>query len=95
MPGGGARLNALGEACARDTVLRAATRRELERACETPRHARASSLLANVALLDGRYREARQLLLEAQRLSPTTGRVSERLAALAARDSSAESRGSE
>ena len=85
VPGGTARLDALGEACGRDPPIRAATRRELERAlADSPRHARAASLLANVALIEGRYAEARRLLLEAQSVAPETRRVSERLAMIAA-----------
>ncbi len=89
VPGGAAGLDPLGRACERDTALRAATGAELERAIQgSPRHARAASLLANVALLDGRFADARRLLLEARRVAPDTPKVTERLAMIAARDSS-------
>jgi len=94
LPGGTARLAALGRACEHDAVLRAATRAELERArADSPRHARAASLLANVALIEHRYAAARALLLEAQTIAPDTRLVTERFAMIAARDSSAETRG--
>ncbi len=93
LPGGVARLTPLGRACETDSALRAATRAELERArAGSPHHARAASLLANVALIEGRFADARALLLEAQAIAPDTRLVRERLAMIAGRDSSKESR---
>ena len=94
LPGGMAKLGALGRACERDPVLRALTRAELERARHSsPHHARAASLLANVAMIEGRFANARALLLEAQAIAPDTRLVVERLAMITARDSSSESGG--
>src|SRR5207244_4148334 len=91
-PGGRGRLEALGKACERDSTIRAATRRELERAlAASPRHGLAASLLANVAMIEERYADARRLLLESQAVAPETPMVRERLAMIAARDSTAES----
>jgi len=91
LPGGRGRLEALGKACERDAAIRAATRRELERALAgSPRHGLAASLLANVAMIEERYADARRLLLESQAVAPEIPMVRERLAMIAARDSSAE-----
>lgn len=94
LPGGTAKLAALGRACESNPLLRAETRAELERArVSSPHHARAASLLANVAMIEARFADARVLLLEAQAIAPGTRLATERLAMIAARDSSPESGG--
>ncbi len=95
LPAGTAKLGALGRACEQDSALRKETRAELERArASSPHHAHAASLLANVAMIEARFAEARALLLEAQAIAPKMRLVTERLAIIAARDSSSETGGS-
>jgi len=84
LTGGDASIAALGEACARDTVLRARVKAELQRAgAASPWHATAMSLLANVALQDGRYDEGSALLNRALAIMPGLKRAHERLGLIA------------
>jgi hypothetical protein len=63
MPGGGERFAAMGESAIRDTLLRKALRKELERsAASSPLNAKALSYLANLDFLDGNRFAARQHL---------------------------------
>jgi hypothetical protein len=85
VPGGTAALPALGRQCAEDSTVRRETRAELERQIASSRfNARASSLLANTALIEGRTDEARALLQHALEVEPATPMVRERLARLGA-----------
>ena len=87
LPVGAPALGPLGAACATDSVLRSRVRRELEReAAGSPWNERASSLLANIALLDGRYDDARRLLVNLERLDPRTPRLNERFGLIALRE---------
>lgn len=84
LPAGQARAAPLGEAARRDTVLREAVRAELERAAaSSPWNAGALSLLANMAIEEGRYDDARDLLGRGLRLMPGLGRAHERLGLIA------------
>jgi tetratricopeptide (TPR) repeat protein len=84
VPAGVRALGPLGAATAADTALRARVRRELERqAAESPWNATALSLLANVALADGRLDVARSLLERSLRVNPLIQRAHERLAIVA------------
>jgi hypothetical protein len=81
---GPARTLALGEACAADPVLRAAVKAELRReVASSPWNATALSLLANIALSEGRFDEAGELLARGLRHSPGLGRAHERLGLIA------------
>jgi tetratricopeptide (TPR) repeat protein len=67
-----------------DTAFRAALRAELERQARDSRfNATAHSLLANVALLDGRQAEARRHLRQALESDPFVPRTHQRLGDLA------------
>ena len=84
VPGGSARLSELGSACERDSLLRAETRAELERqAASSPYNSRATSLLANIALIEGRVADARALILHALAVEPQLPSGHERLGMLA------------
>jgi tetratricopeptide (TPR) repeat protein len=84
IPGGGNRLAPLGAACARDPQLRARTAAELERVVkDSPRHAQALILLANLALQEGRFADARRFLERALPVDPNRNGVHWRLAAVA------------
>ncbi|MBI1797142.1 MAG: tetratricopeptide repeat protein [Candidatus Eisenbacteria bacterium] len=84
VPAGVVRLEALGAAVARDTVLRARVVAELDRqVADSPWNANALSLLANLDLVAGRYGAARSLLARALRVDPTLGRAHERLGIMA------------
>src|SRR5262249_37205336 len=73
MPGGGARLEILGDVTARDTMLRRVLRDELVRSeSSSPLNARAHSLLANLDFLDGNRLGARQNLHAALAVGPRT-----------------------
>jgi tetratricopeptide (TPR) repeat protein len=80
LPGGTAGLGPLGAAVAADAALRATVEGELRRQVESsPWHAGALSLVANIAMSDGRYDEARALLERGLAISPGLGRAHERL----------------
>jgi tetratricopeptide (TPR) repeat protein len=84
VPGGTGRLNALGAAVTRDPAIRARTIEELERQVASSRwSAHALGLLANVALVERRYDEARALLGRALAIDPALGRGHERLGLIA------------
>ena len=79
-------LGPLGARCERDTLLRARVRAELGReVAGSPWHARAASLLANIAILDRRYDEAARLLEETRAIDPATGLLDLRLGLIALR----------
>jgi hypothetical protein len=83
-PGGNARLERLGAACATDPVLRRLVQAELERQlASSPFNARAHSLLANFALMDRRPDVARQHLAAALAKNPYTYAAHERLGVIA------------
>jgi hypothetical protein len=85
VPGGTALLPELGRRCAADSTLRRETRAELERQIASSKfNARASSLLANIAWIEGRTDEARTLLAHALDVEPGTPFARERLARIAA-----------
>jgi hypothetical protein len=74
------KVNRVAEACGRDPVLRARVRQELERSiAASPRTALAHSLLANLALFEGRFPEARAELERALAEDPATPRAYERM----------------
>ena len=80
LPAGNERVAALGVAVAGDSTLRSAVAAELRRVVDgSPWHAEALSLLANIALSEGRYAEARALLERGLGISPGLGRAHERL----------------
>jgi hypothetical protein len=84
VPGGSARLAVLGEACDRDSTLRAQVRKELERQAASSRYnSRASSLLANIALIQGRATDARALMIHSLEVEPTLPSGHERLGMIA------------
>ena len=84
VPGGSARLPVLGAACERDSALREQARAELERqAAASPYNSRASSLLANIALIEGRAADARALMLHALAVEPALPSGHERLGMIA------------
>jgi tetratricopeptide (TPR) repeat protein len=84
LPAGSARLDSLGEACARDPAVRARVARELEREiAASPCHAQALVLLANLALAEARFADARGLLTRALRVAPSRSGTHKRLAAVA------------
>jgi hypothetical protein len=84
VPGGSARLPILGAACERDAALREQARAELERqAASSPWNSRASSLLANIALIEGRAADARALMLHALAVEPALPSGHERLGMIA------------
>jgi tetratricopeptide repeat protein len=80
LPAGRARLGPLGRSCSTDSVVRLQVAAELRRqASESPFNATAHSLLANIALIERRWGDARRHLLAASRLDHTTPRLHERL----------------
>jgi len=84
VPGGTARLAGLGAACQRDSSLRTETRAELERqAASSPWNSRATSLLANIALIEGRASDARALVTHALAVEPDLPAGHERLGMIA------------
>ncbi|MBI1798595.1 MAG: hypothetical protein HYR73_02790 [Candidatus Eisenbacteria bacterium] len=84
VPGGSAGLVALGVACQRDGAARREARGELERQAASSRfNARASSLLANLSIMEGRVDEAHALLEHALALEPDAPTAHERLGILA------------
>jgi hypothetical protein len=81
LPAGRAAMAGLGAACEADSARRARVRAELERQAASSRwSATAYSLLANIALQEGRWDEAQGHLRRAIGVDPTTPRVHERLA---------------
>ena len=84
VPAGERRLELIGQGVVQDTMLRALTRMELERQIrESPYNARARSMLANVALAEGRLEEASTHLAAALSQSPRTFAAHERLGMIA------------
>jgi Flp pilus assembly protein TadD len=84
VPGDQDALLALRVDWASDEALRRAARAELERQAAASRYnAGASSLLADLAMADGRFPEARALLEHALAVDPGTPRVHERLGLVA------------
>ena len=79
LPGGTARIAEIGAATVADTVLRDAVAAEFRREIEgSPWCSRALSLMANIAMSEGRYDEARQLLERGRKIWPLLPRVHER-----------------
>ena len=71
VPGGHARQLEVLARCETDTALRRATELELRRAiADSPFHARAQTMLAQLRLMDGAIAEARALLVDATRRNP-------------------------
>jgi tetratricopeptide (TPR) repeat protein len=90
LPGGATRLVALGEASGRDSLLRRRVAAELEReVAESPQHAQALILLANVALAESRYADARDLARRALAIDPLREGAHLRLALIALEEGSA------
>jgi len=84
LPAGGARLGPLADACTRDSVLRATVAVELEREVkDSAWHANALTLLANIALQEARFADARSLLERSLAVDPIRTGVHWRLAAVA------------
>ena len=84
---GRARLAALGARCVADSVVRGEVRAELERmAAASPFSSSAHSLLANLAMMDRRFDEARRHLEEGRREDPQMPRYHERLGLIALRE---------
>jgi Flp pilus assembly protein TadD len=84
VPNGRVALMALREAWAGDEGLRREARAELERqAAASPYNAGASSLLADIAMVEGRFPDARALLAHALEVDPDTPRLHERLGLVA------------
>lgn len=84
LPAGTARLAAMGETLARDARLRGALQAELQRAIDaSPWNSGALRLLADVALVEGRYGEATRLLERALATSPNVAGAHERLGLIA------------
>jgi len=84
IPAGRGRLAALGAACEADSMRRARVRVELERqASESRWNATAHSLLASIALMEGRTTAARFHLERALDVDPLIPRTHERLGDLA------------
>ena len=79
-----ANLAAFGQATTRDSLLRRQAERELRReVAGSPYHAEALGLLANIALFEGRWDDARRQLEEALRVEPMTLSVREKLGIIA------------
>ena len=80
IPGGVAGLGPLGMAVAADSAVRRQVESELQRQiADSPWHAGALSLLANLALMDGRYADARAILAQGLAIQPTLGLGHQRL----------------
>jgi tetratricopeptide (TPR) repeat protein len=80
LPAGVAGLGPLGNAVASDSSVRDEVVAELQRQIlDSPWHAGALSLLANVALMEGRYADARSILGRGLAIQPTLGLAHERL----------------
>jgi hypothetical protein len=84
VPGGATRLVPLGDAAERDTALRARFRAELDRViAESPQHAQALQLEANLAAAAGRYADAKSLLARSIAVNPFAEGAHLRLALIA------------
>jgi len=84
IPAGAKRLERLGEACARDSLLRVRVAAELERVIAgSPQHAEALLLMSNLALSEGRYDDARGLLERSLAIDPLREGAHLRLALIA------------
>jgi tetratricopeptide (TPR) repeat protein len=84
LPAGANRLGPLGDACERDSLVRARVAAELERViAQSPFHAQALVLQANLALSDGRYEDARALCRRSLALDPFREGTHLRLALIA------------
>ncbi len=84
IPGGAKRLGPLGEACARDSLLRARVAAELDRGITgSPFHAQALLLKANLALSEGRYQDAESLASRSLKVDPFREGAHLRLAVIA------------
>jgi hypothetical protein len=80
VPGGTRAVGALGDLAANDSTLRAPMRAEFERAiASSPWNTRARSLAGNLALLEGRFADARTEFGEAARQDPFQFGLHERL----------------
>ena len=83
-----AALPAFGQATTRDSMLRRRAERELRReVAGSPYHAEALGLLANIALFEGRWDDARRQLEEALRIEPLAPAIRARLRAITAQAS--------
>jgi hypothetical protein len=77
---GDQKLAQLGARTFADSALRAQATRELQRTFDSsPWHGGAANLLANVAFAEGRWADARRLLVEARATDPSLPGLSERL----------------
>jgi len=86
-PAGRAAIGALGRACERDTVLRAAAVADLERqAAGSPYNAMANSVLATLQMMSGRFADAERRLHSALAADPDLPRAYERLGVIALAD---------
>jgi hypothetical protein len=84
LPAAATSLPGLGARMARDPALRRRAERELWReVAGSPYHLRALGLLADLALTEGRWEDARRLLEESLRREPYTPRVRQNLGLLA------------
>ncbi|MFN0150279.1 MAG: tetratricopeptide repeat protein [bacterium] len=82
--GGAARVGAVAPRLAGDASLRAQLRAELDRqAAASPQNSEARSLLATIAIIEGRLDDAEPHLREALRIEPFTPRAHERLGMIA------------
>ena len=79
MPAGNAGLGALGALAARESAIRPAIRAECDRAIGgSPYNSRAHALAGNLALLEGRFADAREHFDEAARQQPLDTAVRDR-----------------
>jgi len=82
--GGAARIAAVAPRMVADAALRARLREELERqVAASPQNSEARSLLATIAIIEGRLDDAEPHLREALRIEPFTPRAHERLGMIA------------
>ena len=84
IPTDAAGLTALGQATTRDSLLRRRAERELQReVAGSPYHTEALGLLANIAIFEGRWDDARQQLEEVLRIESLTPSAREKLGIIA------------
>lgn len=84
LPGGSGGLNALGARATADPALRPAIVAEIQRSMnDSPEHAEALALLSNLAMLEGRWADARAVLRRALAIRPMLPRAHERLGLVA------------